>query len=1086
MFDPVTSELLRSAPALPGLDPADLPEKFAEGYAGLVARRLRGAEGDPISDEGQWPLSRIADAYEIITSVTDDPQIRRAAAFVAATAQQMMAREQLASGASGLPAVNRDQVDPSIAAVLLFLIAEQYADAADAARELRFDSNEGDLLRVLRSHVADLAGGLPERIYLRGRAGHVNNQIAHDLEARATNALILRAVIGIEEYAQELLGLSPQGSSPDVSARSIFTEVIQASTNNYTTPVFGDTRLLTTYPGPMHLASLLLATYEATSVAAVVRITTPPGTDEDMWRTWIRARAKVAPFVWPNHRRAIFDERFYERGKSAVLVLPTGAGKTTLAIVKIEATIAAGRNVVFLAPTHALVEQLTVDLKMTFSGTTLAAEISEDFDRLFAAGLSLGKIEVMTPERCLALLSFAPEAFVDVGLLVFDECHLLSPESGLRRSLDAMFCVLAFNGAAPTADFLFLSAMIENGAELANWTQELTGRPCVFEDSLWKPTRQVRGVVIYLDDAIREAKARSLSEQSKMNRKKGVVAKTLRATAQQMLAVQPFAIFGLEHNWLKEHTATCSIAMISDLPVHLSGVLEGGSIRVTPNANQIAAQIAYLSARNGLKAIVFVNAKAQAVSTAKEISKLLDDNPESTPEEQMLWDALVLELGGLGHSLLKGPTGAVPHNAQMLRLERDLAERMFRRPDGARVIVATPTLAQGLNLPAQIAILAGDKRADPKSGARTALAAHEILNAAGRAGRAGHLANGVVLLIPEPVLELQTDNLISRDTIKKLKSVLPEDDRCLRVVDPLQVILDRVSHRSMDDDVEYALNRLLTTTAAQRDDIEIVDRFPINRSLAAYAAKSTNATNHFDSQVEALRQLLSQRSATAEDDLIRVMSAQSGAPLITLARLREEVRTLQESIPSSVESWTRWTLEWLARDHDSRDALLGGDDRSIRTSLGLNSKASVSSSDIERLIPGIVAWMNGEPLVAIEKALGGVVLPNDPCPRARSMITGLVPRGLSFVLSLVARMAIEVLDFPDAHSRLLTECAPSALRRGFASPTQLAFADTRKGLLVRRQYHLAFASEIGDRFEIRWDDDFSSLLARMRVLLHAD
>jgi hypothetical protein len=49
----------------------------------------------------------------------------------------------------------------------------------------------------------------------------------------------------------------------------------------------------------------------------------------------------------------------------------------------------------------------------------------------------------MTPERCLAMLSFAPEAFWDVGLLVFNECHLLSPQSGkIRRALDAMLCVL--------------------------------------------------------------------------------------------------------------------------------------------------------------------------------------------------------------------------------------------------------------------------------------------------------------------------------------------------------------------------------------------------------------------------------------------------------------------------------------------------------------------------------------------------------------------------------------------------------------------------------------------------------------------
>ncbi|MDK7057728.1 DEAD/DEAH box helicase, partial [Streptococcus agalactiae] len=76
----------------------------------------------------------------------------------------------------------------------------------------------------------------------------------------------------------------------------------------------------------------------------------------------------------------------------------------------------------------------------------------------------LPEIEVMTPERCLAMLSFSPESFDDVGLLVFDECHLLSPQSGkIRRSLDSMLCLLAFNSIAPEADTLFLSAMVQNG-----------------------------------------------------------------------------------------------------------------------------------------------------------------------------------------------------------------------------------------------------------------------------------------------------------------------------------------------------------------------------------------------------------------------------------------------------------------------------------------------------------------------------------------------------------------------------------------------------------------------------------------------
>ena len=85
-----------------------------------------------------------------------------------------------------------------------------------------------------------------------------------------------------------------------------------------------------------------------------------------------------------------------------------------------------------------------------FPEELLGSLVSNDFDRLFAVGTSLRKIEVMTPEHCLALLSYAPGAFDEVGLMVFDECHLLSPLSGLCRALDGMFCVLAFNSIAPT------------------------------------------------------------------------------------------------------------------------------------------------------------------------------------------------------------------------------------------------------------------------------------------------------------------------------------------------------------------------------------------------------------------------------------------------------------------------------------------------------------------------------------------------------------------------------------------------------------------------------------------------------------
>jgi ATP-dependent RNA helicase HelY len=62
-----------------------------------------------------------------------------------------------------------------------------------------------------------------------------------------------------------------------------------------------------------------------------------------------------------------------------------------------------------------------------------------------------------------------------------------------------------------------------------------------------------------------------------------------------------------------------------------------------------------------------------------------------------------------------------------------------------------------MNLPAEVAILAGTMRHD--EGGREPLKGHEILNAAGRAGRAGYLANGTVLLIPEPPVAFAANGL---------------------------------------------------------------------------------------------------------------------------------------------------------------------------------------------------------------------------------------------------------------------------------------------------------------------------------------
>ena len=142
---------------------------------------------------------------------------------------------------------------------------------------------------------------------------------------------------------------------------------------------------------------------------------------------------------------------------------------------------------------------------------------------------------------------------------------------------------------------------------------------------------------------------------------------------------------------------------------------------------------------------------------------------------------------------------------------------------------------------------------------------------------------------------------------------------------------------------------------------------------------------------------------------------------------------------------------------------------------------------MRELLPGLLAWLSGQSLREIEFALGGN--PGEgaqrTCPRARRLVTNLVPMGLTFVAGLVARTAEEIAEISEStvipHSVL--ECLPTAVRRGFDSPSKLAFAEIRTGLLSRVQTHQAFAEVIGAEPEIEVTMDYGTLVARLRKQL---
>jgi ATP-dependent RNA helicase HelY len=1047
MFDAGTAALIRAVPSVGGVDPETLPQDLTKAYAELVALRLRVGEpdADAARDLNFDRLLRIATVYEAIADTGSIAEDRRAAAFVAATAYQIVGRVGAAEGVPAADLLSPAAIHPLIAAPLLFLIAGQSPDAREAGRRLQGLATDDLLITALLETLADLSAERFEAILQRAaRLRGLRSSPEASLKAQGAQALYGLCWSGLARLIAQILDQPepPTAFRRFPSPQAAFQQVEDLSLSDLAMPDDGAT-LVTAFTGPRHLARLLRRVADGLAGTGLAALPAPIGVSADVWRPWIRHRAMSKPVIWPNHRLAI-EGGMLEPGRSSVLVLPTGAGKTTVSELKIAATLAAGRKVIFLAPTLALVDQLRDDLARSFPND-LGVVVSVDGDlTVLARGPELSQIEVMTPERLLALLSFAEVDVSEVGLIVLDECHILSRIGGGTRSLDAMLCLLHAAKRAPQADFLLLSAMVINGQELADWLTSLTRRPASFFHDPWKPSRQARGVVVYpqaaLDPIIAYARAKRRGGRPR----------------RPTLKVPAHALFGLQNNWNATAPRDTSLVRLMAEPVTLALGPRGP----TTNANKVAAAIAARSAAANLKTIVFVQQADYACTTARDLATRLPAVGNQTPSERTWQIDIDTELGPTARSLVDAGAGALPHNGDMLSAERRLAESLFQRSDGAKVIVATPTLAQGMNLPAQVAILAGDMRTDDRK--RVDLMQHELLNAAGRAGRAGHLANGTVILIPEPVVGFDAGGRSSADAFAKLRSILPVNDQCVTIDDPLAHLLDEIQAGHLDGaEVRYVLSRLRageTDEAATEAALTMV-----RRSLAAFQAHARAEDVSFAGKVAALEAALVAEVEAVEPNVARI-AAYTGMPVAGIQAAAARLERDLDAIPSTIVDWSDWLVDFLAEDIEARAALLDRDAEVINAlARGKKSGGPPTPPEFGRLKAGLRAWLEGKPFDEIEVSLGVAPAAVRACGRTRDLVFKLANRRLYIIAVAIAELAKIKLAATGRQpvNPAVLEILAVGFRRGLDTPEKAAFGHRTPTIRTRVGLHRAYTAQLG-------------------------
>lgn len=761
MYNFVTEELIKKIPHVEGFTEELLPVTLTKIYAQIISLSAKYEDGEipfdleVLQSDGK-KLNILSNTLELYLFANSQTDKRKSMAFVAATARKLLFK---------IKEVHEDEVldlnyiPSDLYASLLYVISGNFADAQEVAEGFCVRREADQYVKKLYNSIKLLvSGNLHELQSLTINEPKEYN----DLQQYTEWLLWKELVTGIKQFSISLLGKKAYTINSFLKVRelSVYEDKLIA--------------LRDVYVAPYILSTLFILSCEEMWSHAVINVSTPIGVKKKSWQEALKKQAVVRPFLWENHLDAI-SKGILNVGVSSMITYPTGAGKTTLSELKIASCLLADKRVIYLVPTHALENQVNNSLNKLTERMNMSIRNRDAEFSWFEEEEEDSTIMVMTPERCLALLRLNPEKLNNVGLVVFDEFHLVNGNFDDKRANDAMTLVVELLDIIPKADYFFVSAMVRNGADVAGWIKSVTGRECVLLDNPWKPTCQLQGCLVYNEEEINRLRKIITVSKSKNKSKNPTVA------LQRMLKVNPHCIFSLKSTWDDVNKANYCLVELTGRDIHLKANSEW---KLSANYNYVAAEVSSRYAAIHYKTIIFATKPVDANSIRNHINELLKGKNVDWIKryESEKYNAITMELGGEKYSYLFESNSATVHHGNLLPEERIISEHYFKSKDGVNVLVATPTLAQGINLPADIVLIAGDKRFDGNS--MEQIKAHEILNVAGRAGRAGFRSHGTAILIPS-IIATYLDNVVKGNWMTVRDEIFSKGDRCLDIKDPL-------------------------------------------------------------------------------------------------------------------------------------------------------------------------------------------------------------------------------------------------------------------------------------------------------------
>lgn len=466
----------------------------------------------------------------------------------------------------------------------------------------------------------------------------------------------------------------------------------------------------------------------------------------DLWRPYL-IRTNSIKVLWPS--QTLLGSKEVLKGKSAIIQMPTSAGKTKSAELIIRSAFLSGRasTAVIVAPFKALCQEiynslydnfkLDEDIELSLVSDVLQIDIEEQ--------KTIKQILILTPEKFEFILRHNDELVEQVGLIVYDEGHLLDDSS--RGAKYELLLASVKRRLKPTAQVILISAVLPNAEDIAEWLISNKERSI-----------QARNLVATSQSLAFVSWKKGGSLSNKPNR--GILRFVDKANPDKDDFFVPRV---LEQQQL------------ANKPKERSARFFPREDEFGYNSGDIAALLSCKLTNSGTVAI-FVGSKISANAIAKNMVDAFDrglnwiepsNNCDQTELERI--KTYITNLVGAEsvfyNAISKGVLlhhASVPHG---LRLSVEYA----LQKQHCSLVICTSTLAQGVNLPIRYLIVTTDKQ-----GAND-IKIRDFHNLLGRAGRAGVYTEGTIIFSNPLIYDRKKISSREGDDWKKVKKLLNPD-----------------------------------------------------------------------------------------------------------------------------------------------------------------------------------------------------------------------------------------------------------------------------------------------------------------------